>query len=375
VAAYDSGGEDEQVIRPASVQAWAAASRARLRAAAWSIGQCAIGAMIAWSIADVLLNHPRPFFAPVAAVVCLGVATTQRIRRVAELGVGVTIGVGIAELVVRGIGNGWWQIGLVVLLAMSAAQLFGGGNLVTAQSAVQSIFLVALHQTSGSGLYRWEDALIGGSCALLIAAALPADPIAAVRPHAKMLIRELAEVCAQAATAVRSRDADLADTVLLRARHTHVDVERWNEGLRGAEEISRISPLRRHRREDLTRYRRGLNGVDLATRNVRVAIRRIATSLERGEQLPLPLADILDDLSGTLTVLEREVGTRSGDVEAADALAELASRLDPAELDAHTLSANVVVAQIRSAVVDLLSATGMELSRARALLPGEPTGR
>jgi uncharacterized membrane protein YgaE (UPF0421/DUF939 family) len=380
LAAYDALQQDGPVSGWTSVQGWAVASGSRLRASAWSIGQCAVGAMIAWGIASVALNHPRPFFAPVASVVCLGVATTQRLRRVAELGAGVTIGVLIAEFIVREIGNGWWQIGLVVLLAMSAAQLFGGGNLVTNQSAVQSIFLVALHQQSGSGLYRWEDALIGGACALIVAAALPADPIAAVRPQAQMLIRELALVCAQAATALRTRDATLADAVLDRARHTSVDVERWKESLRGAEETSRISPLRRHRRADLERYRRGLGGVDLAVRNMRVAVRRVAAALDGGEILPPALAEILDDLSGVLSVLEQDVGKQDigkhpDDGPIAAGLTELAARLDPAELGARSLSANVIVGQLRSAVVDLLGATGMELAEARSRLPGSPPFR
>ena len=194
-------------ITSSSVRSWAEASAARLWSTSWPIAQCAIAAMLAWHIADALLDHPRPFFAPVAAVVCLGVSNSARLRRVGELGIGVTIGVGIADLLVREIGNGWWQIGLVVVLAMATAQLFGGGNLVTAQSAVQSIFLVALPQTPGSGLYRWEDALTGATCALLIAAALPGNPARTVRPQAQLMISELAAVVADAAHALRIGEA------------------------------------------------------------------------------------------------------------------------------------------------------------------------
>ena len=46
--------------------------RARLRAKAWQVGQCAIAAGVAWTIATELFHHQRAFFAPVAAVVCLG---------------------------------------------------------------------------------------------------------------------------------------------------------------------------------------------------------------------------------------------------------------------------------------------------------------
>ena len=355
-----------------SVTSWVDNSAGRLRATGWSIGQCAVGATLAWLIATSLLDHPRPFFAPVAAVVSLGVTHSYRLRRVGELAVGVTIGVGIADLLVREIGNGWWQIGLVVVLAMGTAQLFGGGSLVTAQSAVQAIFLAALPQTPGGGLQRWEDALIGGSCALLVAATLPSNPSKAVRPQAQLMISELAGVVTDSATALRVGDADLADAALERARATQVDVERWTEALRGGEEISRISPLRRRRRDDLSRYRTALVGVDRAARNMRVAIRRIASVLDHGTQLPAALAAILDELAVALHTLEQEIGGEPRSGQARTALTELAGRLDPVELGAHSMSEFVVVGQIRSAVVDLLGATGVSIAQARELLPAPP---
>jgi uncharacterized membrane protein YgaE (UPF0421/DUF939 family) len=348
---------------------WARTSGERLRSTSWSIAQCGLAAILAWWIADSVLGHPRPFFAPVAAVVCLGVSSSARLRRVGELGIGVTIGVGIADLLVREIGNGWWQIGLVVTLSMGIAQLFGGGQLVTAQAAVQSIFLVALPQTPGGGLYRWEDALTGASCALLIAALLPGNPARTVRPQAQLMISELAAVVADAAYALRAGEAELADTALERARATQVDVNRWTEALKSGEEISRISPLRWGHVDNLTRYRQALTGVDRAARNMRVAIRRIAAVLDRGQQLPPALADVLDDLSLTLRKLYDEVGDDPAGGAASAALSALAGRLDPVTLGARTMSENVVVAQVRSAVVDLLGATGMDVADARALLP------
>jgi uncharacterized membrane protein YgaE (UPF0421/DUF939 family) len=352
-----------------SVTAWATTSRQRLLTTAWPIAQCAVAAILAWQIADAVLNHPRPFFAPVAAVVCLGVSNSARLRRVGEMGIGVTIGVGIADLLVQEIGNGWWQIGLVVVLAMSTAQFFGGGNLVTAQSAIQAIFLVALPQTPGGGLYRWEDALTGASCALMIAAFLPGNPARTVRPQAQLMIYELASVVSDAAHALRVGEAELADAALERARGTQVDVNRWTEALSGGEEISRISPLRRRHVDELVRYRQALIGVDRAARNMRVAIRRVAAVLDRGQQLPPAFADVLDDLSRTLHTLHDEVGSDAADRQAPPALSALAGRLDPVALGAHTMSENVVVAQVRSAVVDLLGATGTDVARARALLP------
>lgn len=86
-----------------------------------SIGQCAIGAGLAWLVAKDVIGHPRPFFAPVAVVVAVGVGFGQRLRRVAEMVVGVSLGVGVGDLLVSWIGTGSWQITVVVALAMAAA--------------------------------------------------------------------------------------------------------------------------------------------------------------------------------------------------------------------------------------------------------------
>ena len=72
----------------------------RLRSKSWHVGQAALAAGAAWFIAAELLGHPNPFFAPIAAVVSLGTSYGQRLRRVAEVTLGVAIGVLIADIVV-----------------------------------------------------------------------------------------------------------------------------------------------------------------------------------------------------------------------------------------------------------------------------------
>ena len=52
----------------------------------------------AWFLAHDVVGHPQPFFAPIVAVVCLGTSYGQRLRRVAEVTIGVAIGVFLADL-------------------------------------------------------------------------------------------------------------------------------------------------------------------------------------------------------------------------------------------------------------------------------------
>ncbi|HWG92668.1 MAG TPA: FUSC family protein [Mycobacteriales bacterium] len=346
-----------------AVRRRAAASAKRVRDGAWSVVQCALGASLAWLAATTLLGHERPFFACVAAVVCLGVRAAQRLRRVLELAVGVTVGVAVGEALVGLIGTGAWQVGLVVGLALALALALDGGTLVTAQAGLQAVFVVALPRVPGGDVARWQDAMVGGLTALLVAALLPADPWRDARRRGAAVLAELAAVLREAAGAARREDAASAAFALSRARATQPRLDAWSEALRTGHDITQLTPLRR----DAGTWRRSgelAAGVDRATRNLRVLVRRVLFALGEGEPLPDRLAGDLEELAAALDVLAADLEARQ---EACARLTALAGRLslDPAA----GVSGTVVVAQLRSAVVDLLEGLGVEPRAARAALP------
>src|SRR3954449_10546556 len=55
----------------------------RLRFAWRSILQAAVAAALAWLVATEVLQHRSPFFAPVSAIITLGLTVSQRGRRAA----------------------------------------------------------------------------------------------------------------------------------------------------------------------------------------------------------------------------------------------------------------------------------------------------
>ncbi|HEX2810719.1 MAG TPA: FUSC family protein, partial [Kineosporiaceae bacterium] len=160
----------------------------RVRVSWWSIGQSALGGALAWELAVRLLGHQAPFFASVAAIVCLSISVLNRLRRVGELALGVSIGVVLGDLLVREIGRGGWQLGLVVLIAMTIGVLFDGGAVIVNQAALQAVFVTVLPPPAGGYVTRWEDALLGGAVALMVAFALPADPRPALRRECDSVI-------------------------------------------------------------------------------------------------------------------------------------------------------------------------------------------
>ncbi|WP_328293141.1 FUSC family protein [Kineococcus sp. NBC_00420] len=336
----------------------------------WQIMQCGLGAGVAWMLAQALWDQPYPVFACVAVVVCLGVQNNQRLRRVGELGVGVTIGVLLGTGVVALVGRGPLQITAIVAAAMLIARFLDSGILLVNQAALQASFIVAYPpQAGGSGSARWLDAMTGVVVALAIAALLPPDPRRDVRGRSRAYAGQLADLLEDGADAIRSHDAAKAQEVLARARSTSTELEGWSQSVNAGQEVHRLSPLRRSGRGEIAQQKKLHAGMDRATRNVRVALRRVATALQYGEQMPDSLAGALDSLAASVRSLGEPAYAGETVPPSVAGLKELAVTLGPRTLGAESLSATVVVAQLRSTVVDLLQAQGVSAAEAHRLLP------
>jgi uncharacterized membrane protein YgaE (UPF0421/DUF939 family) len=363
----------------------------RVRSSWWGIGQSAVGGALAWEVAVRLLDHPAPFFASVAAIVSLSISHLGRLRRVVEISIGVTVGVLVGDVVVHQIGRGAWQLGVVVLIAMAAALLLDGGMLIVTQAALQAVFVTALPPPTEGYFGRWEDALVGGAVALAVAFALPPDPRTGPRREASVVVHSVARALRESAAAARAGDVDGAHAALELARATEPELVAWREAVSAGEEISRISPLRRRARPEILTHQRAVLPIDRAVRNIRVALRRMVAAVEdagadaggeagarrpavtprpAGVEVGEPLLACIEDLAGALYTLPGALRDPDGEGgrRTAVALRDLAGRLDPERL-ASSLSTTVVVAQLRSAVVDLLQVAGLTESQARAVLP------
>jgi len=335
---------------------------ARLRAGAWPAIQCGLGGAGAWAFATHVLGHTRPFFASVAAVVALGVAGGSRLRRTAELAVGVALGVAIGDLLVQLIGQGAWQIGVVVTAALLLAIAVGATGLAVIQAGLQAVFVVALPRAPHSGLHRWQDALVGGAAALLIAGLLPADPWRDARRRQDAYVHKLAGVLRQTAEGVRTASAPLIADALAHGRTLETDLVAWKQAVRDGYETARLTPLRSTRPAEWEDAEKLASALTMSSRNLRVAVRRAMAAVEQSQPLAPPVPGLLDELADAVTDL--------GDADLArDRLRALGRRLDPAALGAASLADQVIVGQLRVVVLDLLAARGMSLREARAELP------
>src|SRR3954463_6835902 len=181
----------------------------RLRGRMWPIVQTAVAATAAWYLAVLLLPDGRPSFASIAAVICLGASHGQRGSKALQLVAGVVLGITVASALVTLIGTGPLQIGLLVVLAMGAAVLLGGGELLTGEAAVSAILIVSLDPGAADSFTanRILEGVIGGAVALTVSSLLfPADPLLPVARAAQSVFAGLGTALERLAAAVDTED-------------------------------------------------------------------------------------------------------------------------------------------------------------------------
>jgi uncharacterized membrane protein YgaE (UPF0421/DUF939 family) len=361
-------------LGPRALQRGRTSVRARLRrldARSWHIGQCAVAASVAWLLAHQLLGHPAPFFAPVAAIVSLGTSYGQRLRRVAEVTAGVALGVGIGDLFVHWAGTGWWQIALVVALAMSSAVLLDAGALIVTQAGVQSVVVTTLLPSPHAGLSRWLDAVIGGLVALLAATVVPRAPLRRPRQEAAYVVELLADLLREAGRSAQDGDMERAVATLTRARDEDSSLDDLRAAAAEGLDIVHTSPFRRRRDHEVRRMADLVVPLDRALTNARVLVRRSVQLARSGGRLPAEYAALVEQLADAVEQIATELRAGRMPVAARSSLVAVAqaSALVPRS---NNLSVEVILAQVRSIVVDLLQTSGLDQDAALVAVPPMP---
>jgi uncharacterized membrane protein YgaE (UPF0421/DUF939 family) len=338
----------------------------RLRTATRAILQATLAATIAWLVATEIVGHPRPFFAPVSAMITLGLTQGQRGRRAVEIVLGVTLGIAVADLLVLELGTGWWQLGLVVALAMSVALLLGSGQMFAQQAAVSAALVATLQPPDGGVSFaRAVDALLGGGIALAVSAlVVPANPVRMVREAAAPVLAELAAVLEDIAIALERRERAAAQLALERGRGIDELARDLDEALTVGRETARLAPPRRRSLGTVDVYADAAAQIDLAVRNVRVLARGARRAIDLDENVPPAIAGALRSLAEAV----RALGSAIDDPRRADAVRDPALRAAvQATLvleSTGNLSVSVIVGQVRSTAVDLLRGSGMSYDEA-----------
>ena len=352
----------------------------RLRGGWWQIVQTAVAAGVAWFLAVLILGNERPEFAPIAAVISLGLAVGQRGRRVVELTLGVALGVAIADLLVSVIGVGAVQSAILVALAMIVAVFVGRGELGVNEAAISAMILMITFRPSETGFLpdRFFEALIGGGTAMVVNALLPINPERMVSTAAHPIFDDSAAVLEETAAALEEGDFERAQNALMRARAIDARVSGFKEALAAGRETARIAPSRRRALGHLDLYAAAADQIDLIVRHVRILARSALGVVRSGDPAPEPLAVAVRDLARATEALAAYLEASEGPEEARrlalKAAGEAAALLREREDLARDMAINAFIDDIFSASYDLLLSTGMDPAAALRALE-EAVGR
>ncbi|MEO3745683.1 FUSC family protein [Plantactinospora sp. B5E13] len=339
--------------------------------------EATVAATVAWALATAVLDHPEPFFAPAAALIVLGQARGQRIRRAVEVVLGVAAGVLVADLVVQGLGRSSWTVFVVVLLTIGVVAAFGASSVTMVQATVSALYLVVVPPPGGSLVpFRFVDALIGGVVALaasqLVGARRPLAPLVA---ESRRTFGAIAELLTEITEALERGDESAALAALERARQLDAVVDQLRTAVQAAGETLRLHVRRRRHLGRVHTLDASTRQIDYAVRNVRVLARAGVALTRQPAQSPPELLVALGSLTEAVrTAGEALAAELGGQDELADGYAE---QTDAAALEAVRAAGRLltrqprpplplimIVGQVRATAIDLLRGVGEEDSTA-----------
>jgi uncharacterized membrane protein YgaE (UPF0421/DUF939 family) len=350
--------------------------RERVIVTARPILQSAVAAALAWLVATDVLGHDQPFFAPIAALITLGLTVGERRRRAVEIAIGVAVGIAVADALVALIGTGTWQVGVTTGLAMLGATLVGGGPLLASQAGVSAALVATLQPPEGGFDFdRFFDALVGGGVALLVGSLLlPVNPLKLVGERTTPLLERLAATFEDIARALSSRDGAAADAALAAVGEVDAYHGAMSRALDAAEDAARLSPGRRGVLRELERYAVAASELGVVVENLRGLARSVNRAINLDDPTPPEAVESITALAASARALGGYLD--GGDTQPAREAAARAAALANAVLEeTGNLSALNIVGQVRMAAVDLLRAGGLERSQAQDVVRTAATDR
>ena len=330
--------------------------RARGSSAALLVTSLTCG--LAFWLSREWLAQPFPVVAPVLVWVALGIQRDRPPRRVAELGLGATIGVVFGEIVTGLLGHGLWQFVLILFIAGLLGRVLDSGELFTSQLVIQAMFMATMPTSmiQGGPVGRWSEALVGCGLAILASAFLRRDVGRRARFLGASALADLGGVLDQTAAAWRTGAPRPAADALATGRSSQGLLEEWDSAATTALDIIRVNPALRARRAWAEAEVQAATMTDRAMRNARVVARLSVGAVDEDGANPV-VAEHVQRLAAAARMLAHDHRTGRDPAAARDVLEVLSGDLSPTR---HKLPwrTQMVESLLRSLAVDLMQVAG-----------------
>ncbi|MCG5454448.1 FUSC family protein [Micromonospora sp. PSH03] len=323
--------------------------------------QAGVAAGLAWFVASDVLHNPQPLFAPAAAVGTIAAAVGNRARRTLELLAGVFLGVLVGNGIIRFIGAGPIQTGVVVALAISAAAVFRGTGAVMVQAGSTAVLLGTVSPDRPDlAVPRTANALVGVAVAIVVALLiLPLNPVRIVRRAAGPTVDAIAREMTAIASALSHHDVRQAEDALQRLRAAEAQRRNTADVVAAACEVAILSPWRRRRLGIMRRYARAAEHLELAYTSSREMVQWAVSALHARETLPAGLSTAIEHFGQAFRLLHRDFLAGREPDRARERALQVISDINEACAEGVGSSGAVVVSQLRVVVSQLLQISGL----------------
>ncbi|MCF8528805.1 MAG: FUSC family protein [Aquiluna sp.] len=344
-------------------------SATRVRDSLWPIGQLAFGSALGYFIAKYGLGHPYPLLAVTVMISSLGFQRATKPQTVLTTALAMLFGIVLSETILLLYGAGTLQLFAAISISLILARLISANPAFALTVAIQATLVQLLQAPSGGVFARAEDGIIGALVALAITALVPRNPIKLARADSKALFLVFKETLGIIRQVLLSPDRLVADAALEKIRRTQPLIDNWKNSLEAAEAIAKISPFYRWAQKEISQQKRILEGMDFATRNLRVVTRRVDHMAKSSTTHP-QLASLISKLVIAVDLLEGSSDDFSMAAKSRKYLRKLGPALSVESFEPSlSISELAVLMQIRPLFVDLAMATGMSQDEAVQLLP------
>jgi uncharacterized membrane protein YgaE (UPF0421/DUF939 family) len=341
----------------------------------------AAAAGIAYLLASLVFGPDDAIFAPIAAVVSVGLSAGQRLVRAVEISGGVVLGLVLADLLTQIIGAGTWQLAVAVLLAMSSAVALRASSLMANQAAVTAVFVMVLVPLQDTpALVRLGDAVIGGLVAIGLTTVLSPDPHRVALTTAEQLLENLATAYRRLSRALEKGDFALAQRSLAdleRLETSGRDLETSIEATRERITLGR-STTRAAQRRRLGAMNQLAARAGVLVTSARSASRAVVTLARHSTDTDPALVTGLEQLGDALRELRAWVSGRARMTvvreSALRAAVTATQALKPSVIAETSPGEQALAWQLRASAVDVLRVVGLSYADAVASVE-EAAGR
>ncbi len=250
----------------------------------------ALAAGLAWLLSHTLLDSPGSY-APITAIVAMGLGRERRIWRSVVLIGGLLLGTLVAELAGQVLGVGWWQVGMVLGVSGLLAGLLFDKELAVTYATINAVVLYGLPGSEGWLPTRVLDGIVGVGAALVVTFGIaPSRPRRQLAARLRRVADRAADGLESAAQALRSEiDDRRPDAVRTASARIDQELQRVSGTVEHALDLARWAPIRRPDADAVERLVESssalVDALTTASTVVRLADRAVVNDAAVGEDL------------------------------------------------------------------------------------------